>query len=274
MSFVYDGYKLIEERNALDNNAAVRKYVWQPEVLDRDVPLTVYDVVSDKTYYFHTDANKNVTELSDESGNVVAHYEYSPFGSLTNVTGDYAASNPFRFSGEYFDEETGLVYYNYRYYNPELGRWISRDPIEEQGGYNLYGMIGNNPLCGWDVLGCNTALARAAAVVIVKGAKIACKVCKNSRRAARRSAMRANNTPTSRPAIKQTGKKGQRQYTTEGADGKPRVQTEHSADKQHPNPHFHDGKPKTDPRTGDILTNKHGQVKYESGGKSTVPYQQ
>ena len=72
---------------------------------------------------------------------------------MTKTTGAYAASNPFRFSSEYCDEETGLVYYNYRYYNPELGRWISRDPIEEQGGYNLYGMIGNNPLYGWDDLG-------------------------------------------------------------------------------------------------------------------------
>ena len=158
LSFVYDGYKLIEERNALDNNAAVRKYVWQPESLDRDVPLTVYDVASDKTYYYHTDANKNVTELSDEAGNVVAHYEYSPFGSLTKITGDYAVSNPFRFSSEYYDEETGLIYYNYRYYNPELGRWISRDPIEEQGGFNLYGMIGNDPLCGWDQRGNNNAV--------------------------------------------------------------------------------------------------------------------
>ena len=87
------------------------------------------------------------------NGGIVAHYEYSPFGSLTKLSGDYAASNPFRFSSEYFDEETALVYYNYRYYNPELGRWISRDPIEEQGGYNLYGMIGNNPLYGWDDLG-------------------------------------------------------------------------------------------------------------------------
>ncbi len=153
LSFVYDGYKLIEERNALANNAAVRNYVWQPEALDRDVPLTVYDVASEKTYYYHTDANKNVTELSDENGGIVAHYEYSPFGSLTKVSGDYADRNPFRFSSEYFDEETGLIYYNYRYYNPELGRWISRDPIEEQGGYNLYGMIGNNPLYGWDMLG-------------------------------------------------------------------------------------------------------------------------
>ena len=72
---------------------------------------------------------------------------------MTKVTGDYAASNPFSFSSEYYDEETGLVYYNYRYYNPELGRWLSRDPIEEQGGYNLYWMIGNNPLYRWDDLG-------------------------------------------------------------------------------------------------------------------------
>lgn len=88
LSFVYDGYKLIEERNALANNAAVRNYVWQPEALDRDVPLTVYDVASEKTYYYHTDANKNVTELSDENGGIVAHYEYSPFGSLTKVSGE------------------------------------------------------------------------------------------------------------------------------------------------------------------------------------------
>ena len=100
-----------------------------------------------------SDSNNNIAELSDGSGEVVAHYEYSPFGSLTKTTAAYAASNPFRFSSEYFDEETGLVYYNFRYYNHELGRWISRDPIEEQGGYNLYGMIGNNPLYGWDDLG-------------------------------------------------------------------------------------------------------------------------
>ena len=174
LSFVYDGYKLIEERNALDNNAAVRKYVWQPEALDRDVPLTVYDAASEKTYYYHTNANKNVTELSDESGNIVAHYEYSPFGSLTKATGDYAGSNPFRFSSEYNDEETGLVYYNYRYYNPELGRWISRDPIEEQGGYNLYGMIENNLLISWDQLG----NGKAGIVIRVAG-KGGLKITKN-----------------------------------------------------------------------------------------------
>ena len=49
--------------------------------------------------------------------------------------------------------ETGLVYYNYRYYSPELGRWLSRDPIEEQGGYNLYGMLGNGIVNNWDQWG-------------------------------------------------------------------------------------------------------------------------
>ena len=68
----------------------------------------------------------------DGDGEVAAHYEYSPFGSLTKTTGAYAASNPFRFSSEYFDEETGLVYYNYRYYNPELGKCFSRAP-QKQG---------------------------------------------------------------------------------------------------------------------------------------------
>jgi hypothetical protein len=47
----------------------------------------------------------------------------------------------------------GMLYYGYRYYSPELGRWLSRDPIGERGGINLYGMVGNNPVNWWDYLG-------------------------------------------------------------------------------------------------------------------------
>ncbi len=54
--------------------------------------------------------------------------------------------NPFRFSSEYHDDETSFVYYNYRYYSPALGRWLSRDPIEEEGGVNLYGMCQNTTI--------------------------------------------------------------------------------------------------------------------------------
>jgi len=61
--------------------------------------------------------------------------------------------SPFRFSSEYLDSETNLVYYNYRYYSPEIGRWLSRDKIGERGGYNLYAMVGNDPVGRWDWLG-------------------------------------------------------------------------------------------------------------------------
>jgi RHS repeat-associated protein len=104
------------------------------------------------TYYYLHDANKNVSELLDSSGNIMAHYEYSPFGKQTVASGSYT-DNPFRFSTEYYEQETGLVYYNFRYYSPELGRWLNRDPIGEEGGWNLYGMVGNDAINNWDYLG-------------------------------------------------------------------------------------------------------------------------
>ena len=130
--FVYNDYKLVEELDALNSNAVLRRYVWSPTGLD--VPLSVYDAVANATYYYSTDANKNITELTDSTGAVVAHYEYSPFGEIVSATGTYAETNPFRFSSEYYDSATTLVYYNYRYYSPVLGRWLSRDPISEVGG--------------------------------------------------------------------------------------------------------------------------------------------
>src|SRR5207249_4898494 len=54
---------------------------------------------------------------------------------------------------KYQDDETDFLYYGYRYYNPSTGRWLSRDPIEEEGGFNLYGMIGNDPVNHFDLLG-------------------------------------------------------------------------------------------------------------------------
>jgi len=135
--FVYDGFKLVEKLNALADNAIVQKFIWQPEALGMDVPLSVSTVNSELAtvnYYYFTDANKNIGQLLDASGNIVAKYEYSPFGGQTVKTGAYAELNPFRFSSEYTDDESGLVYYNYRYYSPELGRWIKRDKIGENGG--------------------------------------------------------------------------------------------------------------------------------------------
>ena len=68
-------------------------------------------------------------------------------------TGTVATQMPFRFSTKYQDAETGLLYYGYRYYDPNTGRWLSRDPIEEEGGENLYGFNGNNGVNILDILG-------------------------------------------------------------------------------------------------------------------------
>jgi len=79
--------------------------------------------------------------------------EYGPFGEVVRASGAMAGVNPFQFSTKYTDAETGLNYYGYRYYNPSTGRWLSRDPLEEQGGANLYGFVGNNPLDRFDPYG-------------------------------------------------------------------------------------------------------------------------
>jgi RHS repeat-associated protein len=69
-----------------------------------------------------------------------------PFGELLRATGPMAKANPFRFSTKYQDNETDLLYYGYRYYNPSTGRWISRDPIGEFGGKHVYCFVYNRTL--------------------------------------------------------------------------------------------------------------------------------
>jgi len=60
-----------------------------------------------------------------------------------------------------YDIALGVGYYGYRYYNPDLGRWLNRDPIEEQGGLNLYGMVNNDLVNAWDLLGlCSDAIQK------------------------------------------------------------------------------------------------------------------
>ena len=107
------------------------------------------------------DFNGNVLAYADVATSIITHrMEYDPFGqelSLdTLLPGEGAAEAPrFRFSTKYTDGETGLVYYGYRSYSLELGRWVNRDPIEERGGINLYGMVGNDAVNRSDILGLN-----------------------------------------------------------------------------------------------------------------------
>jgi len=91
--------------------------------------------------------------LVDTAGTVKADYTYDPYGRIVLQSGDYAEANPFRFSSEFHDDETSLVYYINRYYDPSSGKWLSRDPIQEQGGLNIYGFVGNNPVNSTDEFG-------------------------------------------------------------------------------------------------------------------------
>ena len=104
------------------------------------------------TFYPCFDGNGNITEYLNSDGISAAHFEYDPFGNTVVNTGSVELFN-YRFSTKPLDFETGLYYYNYRYYDPLTGRWPSRDPIGEMGGMNLYGFVGNDGVGKSDRLG-------------------------------------------------------------------------------------------------------------------------
>jgi len=124
-----------------------------------------------------------------------------------------------------------------------------------------------------DVIKGGNRAADAASAAAKNADEVVQATTKQTSRAARRQAMRDAGTPTSRSATSQSGTVGRRQLVTEGADGRPRVQTQHPPDAHHPAAHWHDAEPKVDPRTGELIRNRHGQVKYKSGGVS-VGYEQ
>ena len=136
LRFVYDGYLQIEEL-ALDipnSQFVIRNCrVWSPALQGLGSEKYLSETQGSTTYYALGDANKNISEYLDASGNIKAHYEFSPFGKVVSASGDMSGDFNYRFSSEYLDVETGLVYYNFRYYSTELGRWINRDPMGEEG---------------------------------------------------------------------------------------------------------------------------------------------
>ena len=157
-TFLYDGWNLIREEIEAATPTS-RSYVWGLDLSGTlqgagGVGGLLAMLTSDSGLLTPVyDANGNVTDLVDTNGVIVAHYEYDGFGNAIARSGAQADANPFRFSTKYSDDETGLVYYGYRFYSPSLGRWLTKDPIEERGGYNLYAFPFNDPLNGVDPLG-------------------------------------------------------------------------------------------------------------------------
>ena len=122
--------------------------LWDPTRPTATRPLAIQKDGSWFTYGH--DVTKNVWEVFGPSGYIRTSYDYAPFGAVS-ATGD--VTQPFQWSSEFYDSELGLVYYNYRHYSPTDGRWLSRDPIGEQGGRNLYCFVGNNSVSNEEFLG-------------------------------------------------------------------------------------------------------------------------
>jgi RHS repeat-associated protein len=155
--FLYDGWNLITETDAL-NSTVLRTHVWGLDLSETaqgagGVGGLLWSSAGGSTFAASSDANGNIVAYVNTATVIVAgRADYGAFGEAVMRTG-VANTLPFGFSTKYIDNETDMLYYGLRYYNPSIGRWLSRDPIEENGGVNLYGMIGNNPVNYLDYLG-------------------------------------------------------------------------------------------------------------------------
>jgi RHS repeat-associated protein len=140
--FIYDGWNLIAETDAL--GVFKRSYVWGQGGAAGIGGLLLTNDASN-SYQVGYDGSGNVAMLIKVSiGAAAAIYEYDGFGNTLRAQGEAASANAIRYSTKYTDTESGLVYYGLRYYQPETGRWIGRDPIGVKGGLNTYAFVANS----------------------------------------------------------------------------------------------------------------------------------
>ncbi|MFZ1217893.1 MAG: RHS repeat-associated core domain-containing protein, partial [Chthoniobacterales bacterium] len=160
--FSYDGLnrvaKIVEKTGGTINST--RKFVWngQEKCEFRDandaVTLRVYSQGQHNgatPYFFTRDHLGSVREMFTGGGTVVARYEYDPYGRSTPIVS--TTPTDFNFTGLYRHAKSNLDLATYRAYDPELGRWLNRDPIAESGGHNLFSYTANNPTNAADTSG-------------------------------------------------------------------------------------------------------------------------
>lgn len=131
--YLYDlSGKLIGEYD--ENGQTIKEYVH----LD-GVPVAQLE--ESKITYLHTDHLATPRKATDEAGDVVWQWDSEAFGNKLPTANNGITIN-LRFPGQYYDSETGLYYNYYRYYDPEIGRYITSDPIGLEGGLNTYAYVG------------------------------------------------------------------------------------------------------------------------------------
>ena len=150
-------YDALGDRVARIENGAETRYAGGLAETDSSGNITAYYVYglgliskitpSNQAYYYHYDGIGSTVAISDSTGAIVNRYAYDPFGQVVNQ--EETIPNPFKYVGQFgvMDEGNGLLYMRARYYDPEAGRFISKDPIGFAGGdINLYSYVGNNPV--------------------------------------------------------------------------------------------------------------------------------
>ena len=136
--YVYDEEDILLEYDG--NNILQARYLHGPGI---DDPLLLER--GSQRYYYHSDGLGSITEITDATGIVVKSYLYDSFGNLRNQTGGLL--NPYTYTGREYDSESGLLYYRRRYYDPLIGRFLSRDPLGYMlGELNLYTYTRNSPV--------------------------------------------------------------------------------------------------------------------------------
>jgi RHS repeat-associated protein len=139
--FLWDGNVLCEEHQILKSGGSRHRiHVHEP---DNFRPLL--QVEGARIFAVIVDPHGVPKELVDELGRVAFRGTHGAWGDVVGVERDKGAAaveSPFRLLGQYADEETGLCYTRFRYFEPERGRWLSPDPLEILGGLNLAGFNG------------------------------------------------------------------------------------------------------------------------------------
>ncbi|WP_339467196.1 RHS repeat-associated core domain-containing protein, partial [Pseudomonas sp. EL_65y_Pfl1_R83] len=145
--FFWQGDKLIAEHHA-DRH---RSYLYEPDSFRPLALLEGFGPKDTKPYHYQLDQLGTPQELTAPDGEIVWSANYRAYGEITRLDIN-KIDNPLRFQGQYFDQESGLHYNRHRYYNPDLGRYLTPDPVKLAGGINAYKYVPNPT--GWiDPLG-------------------------------------------------------------------------------------------------------------------------
>jgi RHS repeat-associated protein len=148
MALLYDGRSPVQERDA--SNATTREYVWGLS-FGGGIGGLLELSQGGESYSYLYDGKGNVVAVLANDQTTVGLYAYDPFGSPLAVRA--ALHQPIRFSTKFYDDNSGLSYFGYRFYSSSMSRWLSRDPLGERSGLNLYAYVKNSPVARTDPLG-------------------------------------------------------------------------------------------------------------------------